>query len=404
VTQNLSSTSSQRSTLFLCVVAALFEGFDNQSMGVAAPKLIPAFGLSPVATSWVFSAATFGLFIGAIVGGRLSDLIGRRQVLIGSMLVMGVCSLWTAMAGNLTALVLARLMTGLGLGGAMPNFIALAAEAVEPSQRVRTVTAVSAALPLGGALAGLIALSQGLLGWDWRAIFYVGGFGPILLALAMIPALRESRTSESSAAASASEGPLLPMRTALFGDGRAPTTLQLWLGFFFAQMVLLLMLNWLPTLFVGLHFSHAQASWSAILFNVSGAFIGMLLARQCAGSERRSWILLTYAGIAASLLLLPSASTFVVAAMACVLAGATIIGAQLILYASAPLYYEKSIRGTGVGAAVGIGRLGSILGPLYGGAMLALGGASAAVLIGTIPFVLLGGGATLALARRPQTA
>jgi len=103
-------------------------------------------------------------------------------------------------------------------------------------------------------------------------------------------------------------------------------------------------------------------------------------------------------------LLLPSASTFVVAAMACVLAGATIIGAQLILYASAPLYYEKSIRGTGVGAAVGIGRLGSILGPLYGGAMLALGGASAAVLIGTIPFVLLGGGATLALARRPQTA
>ena len=402
MTQTSSSNPVQRSTLLLCVAAALFEGFDNQSMGVAAPKLIPEFQLTAVESSWVFSAVTLGLFVGAIVGGRLSDLIGRRQVLIASMLVMGVCSLWTALVGNLTALVLARLMTGLGLGGAMPNFIALASEAAEPSRRVQTVTAVTAALPLGGALAGLIALSQGLLGWDWRAIFYVGGFGPILLALAMIPSLRESRTVEPSAAISAPDGPVLPMRTALFGGGRGTTTLQLWLGFFFAQMVLLLMLNWLPTLFVGLRFSHAQASWSAILFNVSGAFIGMLLARQCAGSERRLWILLTYGGIAASLLLLPTASTFAVAAMACVLAGATIIGAQLILYASAPLYYEKAIRGTGVGAAVGIGRLGSILGPLYGGAMLALGGASAAVLVGTIPFVLLGGGATLALARRSQ--
>jgi AAHS family 3-hydroxyphenylpropionic acid transporter len=399
VTHTSSSNSAQRSTLFLCVVAALFEGFDNQSMGVAAPKLIPAFGLSPVQTSWVFSAATIGLFIGAIVGGRLSDLIGRRQVLIGSMLVMGICSLWTAIAGNLEVLVLARFMTGLGLGGAMPNFIALSAEAVEPSRRVATVSAVTAALPLGGALAGLIALSQGFgLGLDWHAIFYVGGFGPIALALIMIPTLRESRVPKVATEPSVAAVP--PMSTALFGDGRAATTLQLWLGFFFAQMVLLLMLNWLPTLFVGLHFSHAQASWSAILFNVSGAFVGMLLARQCAGRDRRLWIALTYGGIAASLLLLPTAATFTVAAIACALAGATIIGAQLILYASAPLYYQQAIRGTGVGAAVGVGRLGSVFGPLYGGALLALGGASTAVLLGTIPFVLIAGGATLALARR----
>src|SRR6185436_3677627 len=389
----------------MCVAAALFEGFDNQSMGVAAPKLIPAFGLSPVATSWVFSAATFGLFIGAIVGGRLSDLIGRRQVLIGSMLIMGICSLWTATAGNLEVLVLARFMTGLGLGGAMPNFIALSAEAVEPSRRMATVTAVTAALPLGGALAGLIALSQGFgLGLDWRAIFYVGGFGPIVLALIMIPTLRESRVPKAASEQSTSGTAVPPMMTALFGGGRAATTLQLWLGFFFAQMILLLMLNWLPTLFMGLHFSHAQASWSAILFNVSGAFVGMLLARRCAGADRRLWIALTYGGIAASLVLLPTASTFTVAAIACGLAGATIIGAQLILYAAAPQYYETSIRGTGVGAAVGVGRLGSVFGPLYGGVLLAFGGASTVVLLGTIPFVLIAAVATLALARQAQEA
>ena len=388
----------------MCVAAALFEGFDNQSMGVAAPKLIPEFGLSAVQSSWMFSAATIGLFVGAIVGGRLSDVIGRRQVLIGSMLVMGICSLWTAMVGDLETLLLVRFLTGLGLGGAMPNFIALSAEAVEPSRRVNTVTAVTAALPLGGALAGLIALSQGLLGWDWRAIFYVGGLGPVVLALVMIPALRESRADKAADEISTTVAPVPPMSTALFGGGRAGTTVQLWLGFFFAQMVLLLMLNWLPTLFVGLRFSHAQASWASILFNVSGAFVGTLLARRCIGAERRLWIMLTYGGIAVSLLLLPNASTFVLAAIACALAGATIIGAQLILYASAPRYYGKTIRGTGVGAAVGIGRLGSILGPLYGGVLLALGGASAAVLVGTIPFVLIGGGATLALARRAQEA
>jgi AAHS family 3-hydroxyphenylpropionic acid transporter len=398
VTTTTSPAFSQRSTLILCVAAALFEGFDNQSMGVAAPKLIPEFGLTAVQSSWVFSAVTIGLFVGAVVGGRLSDIIGRRQVLIGSMLIMGICSIWTAMVDNLQMLVLARFMTGLGLGGAMPNFIALSAEAVEPERRVRVVTAVTAALPLGGALAGLIALGQGFAGWDWRAIFYVGGFGPVALALIMMLALREDRAP----AARVAEIPIPPMSSALFGNGRAGTTLQLWLGFFFAQMVLLLMLNWLPTLFVGLKFSHAQASWSAILFNVSGAFVGMLLARRCVGRERHWWIILTYGGIAASLLLLPTAATFAVAAIACALAGATIIGAQLILYASAPLYYDRAIRGTGVGAAVGIGRLGSILGPLYGGMMLAVGGASTAVLLGTIPFVLLGGGATLALARRPQ--
>jgi len=403
VTQPISSTSSQRSILLLCVGAALFEGFDNQSMGVAAPKLIPAFGLSPVETSWVFSAATIGLFVGAIVGGRLSDLIGRRQVLIGSMLVMGACSLWTAVAANLEILLLARLLTGLGLGGAMPNFIALSAEAVEPSRRVATVTAVTAALPLGGAVAGLIALTQSI-GWDWRAIFYVGGIGPIVLALAMIPGVRESRTRELAGERSTVNAPVPSMSEALFGGGRSLTTLQLWLGFFFAQMVLLLMLNWLPTLFVGLRFSLAQASWASILFNVSGAFVGMLLARRCVGPDRRMWIVLTYGGIAAALMLLPAASTFALAAIACALAGATIIGAQLILYASAPLYYEKAIRGTGVGAAVGIGRLGSIFGPLYGGIMLAVGGASTAVLLGTIPFVLVGGGATLALSRRPHAA
>lgn len=396
-TRSRSLQESKLRSLVLCALAALFEGFDNQSMGVAAPRLIPEFGLSPGTTSWVFSAATIGLFIGAIVGGRLADRVGRKPILIASLMVMGLCSVATALAVNVETLLLARFLTGLGLGGAMPNFIALSAEMVEPRKRIAVVTVVTAALPFGGALAGMLALSHGV-GWDWRVIFYVGGIGPIVLALAKIPLLRES--TERSVLARDGKTGEATLRQALFADGRTGMTLQLWCGFFFNQLILLLMLNWLPTLFVRLSFSHAAASWAAICFNLSGSFIGALIARACAGPGRSTWVTLNYLGIVAALMLLYSGSNVEVALFGCALAGATIIGGQLVVYALAPMSYSADVRSTGVGAAVAVGRLGSVVGPLYAGGLLALGAASSAVLVGIIPFVALGGAAVFALARQ----
>jgi MFS transporter, AAHS family, 3-hydroxyphenylpropionic acid transporter len=396
-----------RITLVLCAAAALFEGFDNQSMGVAAPMLFREFSIAPSQGGLIFSAATFGLFFGAVIGGRAADYIGRRPALTWSLMLFGVCSLLTSVAHNIHWLVVARLLTGLGLGGAMPNFISMATEAVDPQRRLRAVTLIMAALPFGGALAGLMALAE-RLGWSWRSIFVVGGIAPLLVALGVYALLRERPAlNRAQAPAAAGFGTVERVGTVLWGMDRAGTTALLWVAFFFTNLVLFLMLNWLPSLIVGMGFSRAEASITSIGFNLAGSLGASLLGRLHSGERRRWSVVFTYGGIVVALVVLVTVASFRkmfwVAMLACALAGVFIIGAQLILYALAPLYYRRSNRPTGVGAAVAAGRLGSVVGPLFAGTLLASGGASTTVLAGIIPFVLIAGGGAWSLTWRPQS-
>jgi len=389
-------------TLWLCTAAALLEGFDNQSIGVAAPRLIAEFHLSAAQSGVIFSSSTIGLFFGALIGGRVADHIGRKRTLTASLLLFGLCSLLTAAAGTIDWLFAARLLTGIGLGGAMPNFISLASESTHAERRVSAVTLVMAGMPFGGALAGLMALGA-QWGWGWRSIFVAGGATPILLSLLMgilLPG-RSAQTANVDAGVSSS---VEPVPAALFGSGRAWTTVLLWAAFFFTQLVLLLMLNWLPSLIVGLGYTRTQASWASICFNLSGSGGAGVLGLLHAGTRRRLWVAVTYAGMAAALAAVASVgANFQLIALACSAAGMFIVGAQLTLFALAPLYYHAGIRGTGVGAAVAAGRLGSIVGPLFAGGLLAGGGGSAAVLLAIVPFVAVGGGAAFALTWRKQT-
>ncbi len=379
------------------------EGFDNQSMGVAAPKLVPEFGLSASQAGLLFSAVTFGLFLGAAIGGRLADRVGRKWVLIVSMLLFGLCSLATVVAPGAGFLLVIRLLTGLGLGGAMPNFITLVTESVHPQRRLSAGTLAMAALPCGGALAGLLSVLN-VWGGGWRTIFYFGGALPILLAIIMVSALPESSDFQRGGPiAAGGPRPVDHVGTVLFGFGRAMTTLLLWGSFFFTQLVLLLMLNWLPSLLVGLGFSRAQGGWASVCFNLCGAAGAAALAALHGKANRRAWVIATYAGMAVALTAVAAAEKSIVAALiACGFAGAFIIGAQLVLFALAPMYYRSSVRGTGVGAAVCVGRLGSVFGPLYAAALLAGGGGSETVLFGVQPFVAIAGCAALALTWRAQ--
>jgi AAHS family 3-hydroxyphenylpropionic acid transporter len=393
--------SAARVTLTLCVAAALLEGFDTQSMGVAAPRVVAEFGLSSAQSGVIFSAATLGLFFGAAVGGRVADHVGRKRALVVSLLLFGLCSLLTAMVDNAVWLFVARLLTGLGLGGAMPNFISLASESTAAERRVSAVTMIMAGMPLGGAAAGLMALGA-QLGWGWRSIFIFGGAAPLCLSLLMWVFLPDTRVG-NTIVAEERNARVQSVGSVLFGSGRAATTALLWGGFFFTQLVLLLMLNWLPSLMIGLGFTHAQASEASICFNISGSLGAIVLGRLHAGRYRRGWVIVTYSGMAVALAAVSQVGVdFAIAAAACALAGIFIIGAQLILFALAPLYYRFNMRGTGVGAAVAIGRLGSVVGPLFAGGLLARGGGSTTVLLAIVPFVLAGGSAALALTWRKQ--
>lgn len=398
----VSNTHQSRWTLGLCAGASFLEGFNNQTLGVVAPKLFLALQLTPAQGAWVFSASTAGLAIGALGVGRLADRVGRKPVLLLSMALFGVCSLLTVAATDLRALLIVRLLTGIGVGGAMPTAIAIAAEAARPARRLMMVALVSAGLPLGGAVAGLLSLAVAA-GWSWHLLFYAGGVAPLVLLLPTWRYLLASAGAYDAVTvpgAPQRSGPPPSLWSTLWGAGRGVTTLQLWVAFFFLHLILFLLLNWLPSLFIGLGFTRSQASWSAFWFNLCGALAGIALARLQSGAGRVRWGIFSYIGMLLALLILASSRSFLLAAMAVALAGTFVIGAQLVLYAMAPLYYPPAGRATGVGAALALARCGSVVGPLFAGWVLESGGSSSTVLVGVLPFVILSGLAVLLLARR----
>lgn len=404
-------------TLGLCGIGALVDGFDTQAMGVAGPPVIREFALTAAVAGWLFSGGTLGQTIGSTLGGRLADRMGRKWALIASLLLIGVCSLATVVSTTVAGLFITRILAGLGLGSAIPNFITLASESVAPARRHRWVSWLMAGFPIGGTLASVTSLGNGI-GWGWRTIFVIGGVAPLAAGLAAIWAIREPEPASSEIAAGALPSTVLavspppvkpPSRPAparqpdslarvLFGAGRARATLLLWVAFFFTQLILLLMLNWLPSLVVRSGFSDTQASGIQIVFGVCGIFGSYVVGTLQSGTWRRTGVAVTYLAIAAALAAAGVARhLYAPVLLAAAAAGVFIVGAQLALYALAPLYYARPIRASGVGGAIAIGRLGSVVGPLFAGLLLAGGGSSSTVLLGIEPFVLIGGVAAFAL-------
>jgi len=159
-------TMSSGAVLALCFVVALLEGVDGQSMGAIAPSLAAEYGLDPWQVGLALSASLVGLLIGAAVGGVLADRVGRKRVLIASVVLLGVFSLATTIAPDLTSLLLIRFLTGLGMGGAFPTLIAMAGEAVSPDRRSTAISLMCCGIPLGGAVAGaLVTATIGEYGW-----------------------------------------------------------------------------------------------------------------------------------------------------------------------------------------------------------------------------------------------
>ncbi|HXV01048.1 MAG TPA: MFS transporter [Caulobacteraceae bacterium] len=380
-------------TLGLCLLAALTDGYDNQAMGVAAPALGPALHLSRAELGPVLSASIIGLVAGAMVCGAVADRIGRKWTLIGSLLVFALFTSATATAWNLQSLLAIRVLAGVGIGGAMPNILALAAEATSPERRARVTTWVTAGYPIGGALAGLAAASL-----SWREIFWVGGAGPIALAVAMIFMLPES--GRFLAVREARRAPVL---AALFGKGRALTTALLWVGGFAWVMTLYLLLNWLPTLMGDKGIGRAEASLVSLLFNLGGV-LGIVTIAPLLEARRRVWSLAAWcagAGLAMFALALARAD-LASAGTAGFAAGVFIIGASVALNGISPCFYPVAIRGTGVGAGVAVGRVGGIVGPLLASALLAAGAGANGVLMALVPLVAAAGAAMMFLVRRPM--
>lgn len=374
-------------TILLCVLVALCEGIDLQAAGVAAAGIGAEFKPSPDQFGTFFSASTFGLFLGAIIGGRLADSIGRKKVLVVSIGLFGLFSLLTSLALDVHSLIWARALTGLGLGGALPMLLALVTESSASEHQSTSVAMVYAAMPLGGAAASLLIML--IATSHWRTIFIVGGVFPLLLVPLLAILLPESEAFQRARQAPARlrEGSF----TALFADGRARRTLLLWASFLLELLLLYLLLNWLPSLLMSDGISSVQAAGAQIGFNLGGVLSAVLVGYLLGGRLRNLAIAAIFVALPILLVVLgTSPPQFIVIAPVVFFLGCAVLAAQAFLYTMAPINYPTRIRGMGVGAAVAFGRIGAIVGPKLGGMLKAAAHGPSQLLMDLLPVVIAG--------------
>jgi MFS transporter, AAHS family, 4-hydroxybenzoate transporter len=359
----------------ICTAIAFLDGFDVQTMGVAAPALAREWGLAPPALSAVFMAAPAGMVVGALAMGRLADRVGRRRPIIAATLLFAVGTGLTPFAPSLSAMAALRFVTGIGLGGVLPNLVSLVTE-FAPQRLCSTVTTLTfSSLPLGSMVAALVARYLIPL-HGWPALFYIGGAAPVAMAAVAFLRLPESPGFLARRKRSANGETIARQASlgSLVGPGRTSTTVLLVLVTGFNVFMLYFTLNWLPTLLTLTGLSSERALLATVLVNTSGCLGAITWGRLM--DRAGALPVMATAGMLASLgmaLLSVGYAHPVLLVAALLVSGMSVMGAVPGLYAVIASVYPTRMRSTGVGAVLGAGRVGSVLGPAAGGLMLALG-------------------------------
>jgi AAHS family 4-hydroxybenzoate transporter-like MFS transporter len=387
--------------LLLCFFVTALDGLDTAAVGFIAPALREEWGLSPAQLNPVLGAALLGLMLGAFMAGPLADRFGRKTVLLLSVLFFGVWSLASASAGGLESLTLLRFLTGLGLGGAMPNAITLTSEYCPQRRRSLMVTSMFCGFTLGSALGGMVASHMVPL-YGWRSVLIIGGLLPLIFLPFLLWLLPESarflvlRRADSQRigrilrriaplplnwdgrfelgeAGRADYKPVSPVRLILRGE-LSLGTLLLWTSFFMSLLIIYLMTNWLPMLIKDTGLTLSQAALVGAMFQIGGTLGAVLLG----GAMDRfdAWRVLACAYVCGAGFLWAIGQFYqqLYPLMFCVAAmGFCISGSQVGANALASNFYPTASRATGVAWAHGVGRIGSIVGTLGGGVMLSFG-------------------------------
>jgi len=385
---------------FWCLLAMMADGFDLLNASIAGPALIKQWGISRAALGPVFSASLAGFFVGAPFFGWLGDRFGRRLAIISALLFIGVTTFACAFATDLQELLWLRFLSGLGLGGVLPNVIALSAEFTPKRLRATMLVVIAMGISLGAAVPGLVGVTL-MPTYGWPVIFVVGGIIPAVVGLCMLFTVPDSikfmvLRGDGDAAVTQLARKFDPALTVapgtrflldrdegsattrgspagLFRGGWAPVTVLVWLIFVLNLMANNLMNAWLPMIVQTSGHSVAQGNFAGSLYQLGGTAgglcIGLLIDRF--GLKVLTIVfalgvpVLAFAGT-------PGLSDAVLLTMA-FFSGAMIVGMQNGLNAGAGLIYPTALRANGVGYALGIGRIGSVTGPLIGSLLTKLG-------------------------------
>ncbi|HWF00059.1 MAG TPA: MFS transporter [Caulobacteraceae bacterium] len=381
--------------ILLCALVAVVDGFDTQSIALVAPVIIGAWRVKAAAFGLVFGAGLFGSLLGALGLGLAADRLGRKPMLALSLAVFAAFTLATPMARTVPVLTAARFCTGLGLGGALPIIISLTSEYAPARLRSTLVSLMFCGFPLGAVLGGFAAAPL-IRGYGWASIFYVGGAAPLLLLPLVAAFAPESvrflalkgraeavrKTLAGMGGVGAWNGELgagsaearWPVAK-LFAEGRGPGTALIWATLFLSLLLTYFLISWIPVIArqSGIDMSSAVLAVAAVN---GGAIVGCLAIGALADRSGRATLVIGAAfalGAVAIVLIGQAGRSGAWLLAASFMAGVLSIGAQMCTVAFCAAFYDTPLRATGVGWAIGVGRIGAIVGPVLGGVLLATG-------------------------------
>lgn len=406
----------------LCALCLVMDGFDVQVIGFVAPEISRDLKTATAALAPVFAAGNLGVLAGALIFTMLADTVGRRPVLIASTYFFAAMMLVTARASSIDELIVLRFITGLGLGSVIPSATALIGEYSPARRRVTLMMTITVGFTAGAAFGGLVAAWL-IPRFGWRSVFYFGGGIPLLVAAAMYLWLPESlqllvlrgrleralallRRIDPSVPATGVTLVVAERRARgvparhLFADGRGTGTLLLWLVNFMNILLVYTLANWLPTVVREAGHSTQTAVLVGTTLQVGGTLGTLAFARMIAGLSFIPVLGASFAVACVSIATIgPSLPMVAVLTAVVFVAGWCTIGAQPGLNALSATFYPTALRSTGVGWGLGVGRLGAIVGPMIGGALMSRRWSGTAMFLAAAIPALLAVIATLALGR-----
>ncbi|MCF6780648.1 MFS transporter [Stutzerimonas stutzeri] len=412
----------------LCALLLIFDGYDLFIYGVVLPVIMQKWGLTPLQAGALGSYALFGMMFGALIFGTLADRIGRKKGIAICFLLFSTATVLNGFASTPTEFGIFRFLAGLGCGGLMPNVVALMNEYAPKRLRSTLVAIMFSGYSLGGMFSAGLGIYM-LPRFGWEAMFFAAAVPLLLLPVILwkLPEsvgflVRQGRTGEARALlkkiqpqrefAADEELELVEAKaksasvTELFRDGRLLGTLSIWVAFFCCLLMVYALGSWLPKLMANAGYSLGSSLSFLVALNLGGMF-GAILGGWLGDRFNLAKVVVVFFAVSVlSISLLGFKTPMPVLYSLITIAGATVIGTQILLYACAAQFYGLSIRSTGLGWASGIGRNGAIVGPLLGGALL---GINLPLQLNFIAFAIPGVIAALAmtlfvLSRRPERA
>lgn len=392
----------QLRVVMLTALAVVMDGLDNRLLPLAIPPLLKEWGAARDAFALATSVGLIGMALGTAIGGMVGDRIGRRPTIVGSSLAFGLLTLVNAFVGDVPSLIAIRFLAGLGLGALMPASAAMIAEVSPARHKALAVTFGMACIPIGGTLSGLLGAAV-LPAPGWRALFLIGGGVATAIGAIQWFALPESprflsrrpaRQAELRAIMGRMACPLPPdivlteevdeagasaSLSRLFAKGLVRDTLGLWIAFFAILMCLYMESQWTPTLLTSAGYGIKVASIASSCLAFGGIFACIIgVAAVSRFGSRRALMGMAAAGVLLTLGLTqypadPARSVLPLLVLLTI-AGFLIGGLQIMIYSVATHVYPTALRATGIGWAVGIGRLGSVLSPFIATSAIAMGG------------------------------